>query len=82
MAHGAKTGATASTAGDWRTSRKGNFYTRTADGFCVTIFPARGGFRWAIARTARDKPLFSEMVYATSDEARQAACAMLPKAFA
>jgi hypothetical protein len=68
--------------GRWQRSKRGNLYTRTADGFCVTVFPARGGFRYAIARTARDRPLFSPVTYATSDDARQAAWAMLPKAFA
>jgi hypothetical protein len=67
--------------GRWQRSKRGNLYTRTGE-FCVTVFPALGGFRYAIARTARDKPPFSEMIYATSDEARRAAWAMLPKAFA
>ena len=67
--------------GRWQRSKRGNLYTRTGE-FCVTVFPARGGFKWSIARTARDKPLFSPVIYATSDEARRAAWAMLPKAFA
>lgn len=58
--------------GRWQRSKRGNLYTRTGE-FCVTVFPARRGFRWSIARAARDKPLFSPMIYPTSDEARQAA---------
>ena len=65
----------------WRTSAKGNAYVRCGE-LCVTVFPARGGFRYAIARTAKDRPMFSPVIYATSDEARRAAWAMLPKAFA
>ena len=43
--------------GQWRVSRRGNAYTRIGE-FCVTVYPAWNGFKFAIAATARDRPTF------------------------
>jgi hypothetical protein len=61
----------------WRVSRRGNPYIRTVDGFCVTVFPAWNGFRYAIARSAGERPMFSERIFDTEDEARRAAWSAL-----
>lgn len=57
----------------WRVSKRGNSYTRTTDGFCVTCFVSWGGYRWSIAHTAAERPVFSTVIYASEGEARRAA---------
>ena len=61
----------------WLVSKRGNSYTRTADGFCVTVFQSWGGFRWSIARSAGEGPMFSDRIFDSEDEARRASWAAL-----
>jgi hypothetical protein len=41
------------------------------------VFPAWNGFRYAIARSAGERPMFSERIFDTEDEARRAAWSAL-----
>lgn len=61
---------------NWSLSRKGNRYLRHGE-FCITIFPQWNGWLWSIAYSARERPVFSEIVYESEDEARRGAWAAL-----
>jgi hypothetical protein len=37
------------------------------------VFSSWGGFRYSIARTARERPIFSDQVFETEYEARRSA---------
>lgn len=65
----------------WLRSKRGNPYVRLASsdgrGATVTVFRASDGWRWSIARSAREGPVYARQACASAVEARQAAWEVL-----
>jgi hypothetical protein len=54
----------------WQVSRKGNPFIRV-DGYCCTLFPARGGgWKWCVATDAAHRPLWSPQILGSERLAR------------
>ena len=53
----------------WPVSHRGNRFLRL-DGYCITVFPARTGWKWCIATDAKHKPLWSDGTFTSEREAR------------
>ncbi len=62
----------------WQVSQRGNRYLRL-DGYCITTFPARVGWKWCIATDARHKPLWSPETLDSERAARADAWEWLAK---
>ena len=53
----------------WSVSHRGNRYLRLGE-FCITVFPARVGWKWCIASSADHEPLWSKESHASERLAR------------
>jgi hypothetical protein len=53
----------------WQISHRGNPFLRL-DRFCITVFPARTGWKWCIASSADHEPLWSKEIHASERQAR------------
>ena len=62
----------------WQVSQRGNRYLRL-DGYCITTFPARVGWKWCIAGDAKHRPLWSAGTLDTERLARADAWEWLVK---